>query len=168
MGFKKGESGNPNGRPAGVPNKLTSSVKAAILDALNADEGAVEFFRKLKNGSREDKRTFAHICARLLPTEISGPDGKPLLPMDEAPDMLEMARSVAFMLSQADKALTGAGDSSLPHLDTVGNLSPTDLNAARRINGDSHRGALPADKLDGDLRVAGGEDQRLADTTLQD
>lgn len=128
MAFKKGESGNPNGRPAGVPNKLTSSVKGAILDALNADEGAVEFFRKLKNGTREDKRTFAHICARLLPTEISGPDGKPLLP-DEAPDMFEVARSLAFMLSQADEALSVTAASTHPDRDASENLVPTNLTA---------------------------------------
>lgn len=138
MAFKKGESGNPNGRPAGVPNKLTSSVKAAILDALNADEGAVEFFRKLKNGSREDKRTFAHICARLLPTEISGPDGKPLL-MTEAPDMLEMARSISFVLTRADAALTEPEkpDSTLPRLDTVGNLAPANADTHRGLNGNA-------------------------------
>lgn len=129
--FKKGQSGNPAGKPPGTVNRLSATVKAAIMEALNSDEGATEFFRQLKNGSREDKRTFAQICARLLPTEISGPDGLPLL-MTEAPDMLEMARSISFVLTRADAAITQpkpTEDAALPHLnghEPINDLAKTD------------------------------------------
>lgn len=132
MAFKKGESGNPNGRPAGVPNKVTSSVKAAILEALNADEGATEFFRKLKTGSAEDRRTFSNICARLLPTEITGPNGESLLPIEE-PNYLEITRSIAFVLAKTEAEKSGV----LTHLDTGENLAPANLDVSRGLNGDA-------------------------------
>ena len=41
--MKKGETNNPNGRPAGVPNKITkelrSALKAAVSDELEALPG---------------------------------------------------------------------------------------------------------------------------------
>jgi len=59
-GAKPGE--RRGGRKKGTPNKTTSSVKAAILDALNDGDGAVEFFKKLK---KDDIKTFANLCGRL-------------------------------------------------------------------------------------------------------
>ena len=35
--FKPGKSGNPNGRPAGAPNKLTKQLRA-VLKGIMADE----------------------------------------------------------------------------------------------------------------------------------
>jgi len=144
VAFKKGESGNPNGRPPGVPNRITSSVKAAILEALNADEGATEFFRALKNGSKEDKRTFAHICARLLPTEITGPDGSPLLETD-SPDLLEVARSISFVLTRTETKMDDSeklpdakeNSTALSLLDPSEQFNPVNLDVLRNVNGNA-------------------------------
>jgi len=100
MAFAKGQSGNPSGRRRGSSNKITHTVKVAITEALNDGPGAVAFFKKLKNGSADDRRCFANICARLVPHEMAGPNGEPLIPQAE-PDLLEMARQVAFLLKLA-------------------------------------------------------------------
>lgn len=55
------------GRPKGSLNKVTKTVKEGLEGALNADEGALEFWRKLKN---DDPRTFAVICSKLIPLQI--------------------------------------------------------------------------------------------------
>ena len=64
------------GRRKGVPNVVTKAVKQAVLEALNDGAGAVAFFRGLKDSKRaEDRRCFAQVCARLIPTELTGPAG---------------------------------------------------------------------------------------------
>lgn len=69
--FAPGRSGNPAGRPAGSTNKISREVRESIIAAMNADDGAIEFFRSLKNSKvGEDRRTFAGICARMAPRVI--------------------------------------------------------------------------------------------------
>ena len=61
------------GRKPGVPNKVPKAVKEAVLAALNDGAGAVAFFRGLKESRRaEDRRCFAQVCAKLIPTELTG------------------------------------------------------------------------------------------------
>jgi len=38
MGFKKGESGNPEGRPKGSLNKTTKDIRELISEALDTDK----------------------------------------------------------------------------------------------------------------------------------
>lgn len=90
------------GRRKGTPNKTTVAVKEAFTLAFERI-GGVE---KLTEWADENPGDFFKLYARLLPSELSGPEGKPLIPITEPPNMLEMARSVAFVLTQADKALT--------------------------------------------------------------
>jgi hypothetical protein len=66
---KKGRT-PPNagkGRPKGAKNKIPSSIKTALETAMNAGDGAVAFWVKLKD---EDPRTFAVVASKLIPLQI--------------------------------------------------------------------------------------------------
>ena len=71
--FKKGEPRPANaGRKKGTPNKLTTGLKEAIIGALER-AGGEDWLLQL---ARSDKRTFASLLGRVLPTETTGADVK--------------------------------------------------------------------------------------------
>lgn len=59
------------GRTKGTPNKTTAQVKEAILRAFEKVGGA----SYLEKVAQEDPKTFCTLLGRVLPTEISGPEG---------------------------------------------------------------------------------------------
>jgi hypothetical protein len=63
------------GRPAGIPNKLTLSVKEAVERAFEKLGGA----SYLEHVGRTDPRTFCALLSKLLPTKLANADGSPLL-----------------------------------------------------------------------------------------
>ena len=63
------------GRPAGIPNKVTQSVKEAIENAFTK-LGGTDY---LVHVGRTDPRTFCALLSKLLPTRIANADGSPLL-----------------------------------------------------------------------------------------
>ena len=71
-GSKPGE--RRGGRQKGTPNKISLSVKQAILDTFTA-LGGVEHMRAW---AEEHPPDFYKIAARLIPTEITGMDGGPV------------------------------------------------------------------------------------------
>jgi uncharacterized protein DUF5681 len=74
MAFKPGESGNPAGRPAGVPNKLTADIKAMVLQALE-ESGGVAY---LKAQAENNPVAFMSMLGRILPLQVSGDPEQPL------------------------------------------------------------------------------------------
>jgi len=109
-GSKPGE--RRGGRQKGTPNKFTASVKTTIVEALNAGDGAVAFFTRLK---ADDPKTFATLCGRFIPHEVTGPDEQPLF---ELPDDLEIARRGLFAMTTLIEKVRNAGgeDETLPPL----------------------------------------------------
>lgn len=64
MGFQKGEGG----RPAGVQNKITRTVREAVLDVFNEIQGDPKV--KLSQFAKDHPREFYAIAAKLIPTEV--------------------------------------------------------------------------------------------------
>jgi hypothetical protein len=63
------------GRPKGIPNKTTQSVKEAIERAFDK-LGGTDY---LVHVGQTDPRTFCALLSRLLPTKLANADGSPLL-----------------------------------------------------------------------------------------
>ncbi len=77
MGLPPKRAGNRGkGRPKGVPNRVTSAFKEALLAAfheLGGVDALVEWATPDKNRGQ-----FYQICGRLIPHEVTGPDGGPI------------------------------------------------------------------------------------------
>lgn len=72
---KKAPRGKPfqpgeGGRPAGVPNKLTKTVKETVLAVFNDLQD--DPVANLGQWARTEPTEFYKIAARLIPTEITG------------------------------------------------------------------------------------------------
>ncbi len=65
--FPPRKSGNPKGRPRGVRNKLTASVKGAIMHAFE-EVGGVDYLVKV---AEDDPKTFCGLLAKVLPLTAS-------------------------------------------------------------------------------------------------
>lgn len=74
MAFAKGKSGNPKGRKAGTPNKVTGELKAMVLQALE-DAGGVNY---LKARAEDTPTAFLSLLGRVLPMQVTGQDGGPI------------------------------------------------------------------------------------------
>jgi hypothetical protein len=71
--FTKGDA--RAGRPKGTPNKLTADVKAAIIEAFERAGGA-SYLLKI---AESDPRTFCALLGKVLPMQVTGEDGRPLI-----------------------------------------------------------------------------------------
>ncbi len=60
------------GRPKGVPNKITADLKAMILKALS-DAGGVEYLRRV---AKKNPGAFLTLLGKVLPMTLTGPDGE--------------------------------------------------------------------------------------------
>lgn len=67
MAFKKGQSGNPKGRPAGEPNKMTRDLRAMILGALDQAGGE----QYLAQQAQESPAAFMALVGKCLPKDVN-------------------------------------------------------------------------------------------------
>ena len=88
------------GRPRGIPNKVTQSVKEAIERAFEK-LGGQEY---LVHVGRTDPRTFCALLSKLLPTKLANADGSPILSALTALTDAELEARTALALAQAAKS----------------------------------------------------------------
>jgi len=79
------------GRPKGSLNKTTASIKAALLEAFEQRGGVGALVKWATTNETE----FYKLCGRLIPTEITGKDGAPLIP--ELPNDERQARVLTLL-----------------------------------------------------------------------
>lgn len=64
-------SGQPGpGRPKGVPNKATKTIRDAVMDAFE-QVGGPAYLVKLANGTQSDRAAFTSLLNKVLPTQIN-------------------------------------------------------------------------------------------------
>jgi hypothetical protein len=67
-----------SGRKAGVPNKITATLKDAILEAARlegGEEGLIGYLRKLAAGN---STAFAALMGKVLPLQLQGDASNPV------------------------------------------------------------------------------------------
>lgn len=69
MSFVKGQSGNPEGRSKGTPNKLTKTVREKVLNVFN--ELQEDPKTCLLAWAKEEPTEFYKIASKLIPTELN-------------------------------------------------------------------------------------------------
>lgn len=100
--FKPGHKPAPTaGRPKGSQNKVTLSVKQALTDAFDCLGGVTALVR----WARLNQTDFYKLWTRLLPLQISGPDGGPIQVVKTKHDLSKLSIEELTMLAKlVDKA----------------------------------------------------------------
>jgi hypothetical protein len=93
MAYKKGESGNPNGRPKGAKNLITTDLKQLVLDTLAKLEKEGKGLDA--EASKDPKWFFEHFVKPMLPKDIK---------IDPSAEMLTLLRHRFTGLHKGDKS----------------------------------------------------------------
>ena len=115
MGFKPGQSGNPNSRPKGSPNKLRIQTREELWAYIREHGPDANPFKRLVDlMMTTDNAAIEIACAqtladRLLPKlkaiEVSGDDGQPLRLLLERLDQVSDAELHAMVQPEAPLGL---------------------------------------------------------------
>jgi hypothetical protein len=82
------------GRQPGTANRVTADVKAMILAALDSVGGQDYLVQQ----ARDNPKAFLSLLGRLIPTQMTGPDDKELLPVQEMTTAELEGRIVALLM----------------------------------------------------------------------
>jgi hypothetical protein len=85
------------GRQKGTPNKTTALLKDAILQAAEA-AGDGDLVAYLTVQARANPAPFMSLLGKVLPLQVTGGDGEPLIPQ---PDNRQLARAIVAVLGGA-------------------------------------------------------------------
>lgn len=70
------------GRKPGQPNKITKTIKEAVLEAVQPgachEKGLAGWLIERAQGNTEEKKIFAAVVSRVIPIEITGANGGPV------------------------------------------------------------------------------------------
>lgn len=67
--FKKGQSGNPDGKPAGTQNRITVTIKEAFINAFNELQNDPKV--NLISWGRTNPTKFYEFVRAVMPTEVN-------------------------------------------------------------------------------------------------
>lgn len=67
--FKPGQSGNPNGKPAGTQNKITVTIKEAFINAFNELQNDPKV--NLISWGKTNPTKFYEFVRAVMPTEVN-------------------------------------------------------------------------------------------------
>lgn len=75
-----GANGRKGGRKPGVPNAITTAAKSAIELAFEGLGGATRLQAWAKSDPLNERAFYTQIWVKLLPLQVTGQDGKDLIP----------------------------------------------------------------------------------------
>lgn len=75
---KVGDGTPGPGRPKGVPNKTTTQLKEAILEAAEKAGGEHKLVGYLQTQARDNPTAFMTLLGKVLPMTVAGADGESL------------------------------------------------------------------------------------------
>lgn len=108
--FKKGQGKIPgSGRPKGTANKVTTSVKQALIEAFDQMGGIPSLVR----WGRQNPTDFYKLWSRLLPIQITGEGGGPVVVQtkhDLSKLSIEELTTLANLVDKATIARAAAGE----------------------------------------------------------
>ena len=76
--FKKEGGGNRKGRPKGSPNKLTQSVRDAIVQAAEGLGGPARLVAWAKEDPKNEAAFWTSLYPKLLPLQVAGDPASPV------------------------------------------------------------------------------------------